>query len=1241
VSPDILAGVAIREPTEVACLLEVKMKSNRHSVSPRTRSASALEICRLLAIILFSTATFLCAQDFRATLEGDVSDPSGAGVANATVKATKLENNETKEAKTTAEGHYTIPYLNPGIYNIEVRANGFSTLKMENIVLRVADKLNLPSRLQIGGVADSVVVMAQQGVIESGSADRGLVFDPIKTQELPLNGRQTYMLMSLTPGVIFTQEAFGPSGFSGTRGWDVNASYKINGARAGQNLFLLNGAPISDAGGSWQFAPNVEAVQEFKVMTNTYDAQYGRFGGGVVNTIIKSGSSNWHGGVFEYFRNKVFDANYFQNNFIGTPVPKHNQHQWGGIIGGPIRKEKDFIFFSFEGWREIVGFPALSSVPPSQLRKVDPTLLGGAGGIDFGALGYKIYDPMSGHACGAANEPCSKASVWRNEFPGDILPANRINPVGLKILSYYPAPNTIGLNNNFIASGNVGRYHYDQPMARWDHVFSASDKIYTLVTFQHGSEYRDSTGFGPPAGSGDVGSERTDQNYIAAWTHVLSPTSVFDVRGSYGRFTAMFPRYTDFNLTADKLGITQVFHAPTYSKNTVPVIQVDGYTFLFGLTGAGTLLSWNTYNQWNFAPSLTTTRGRHTVHTGIEWNYVARGDASYGWSNGNFSFGQGWTQQNNGNNQSTPTAFDGSGLATLLLGAPTGGTVDWNQSAYMTRPYMGFYVGDDWRIRPRLTINVGLRYDIQIPWLERFDRVNRGFDLTNKSPDSDVILAKWASNQANWTACGGGDATKCPAGVTPATATKYAYPSPPAQLTGGYLFPGVNGQSRRLYNTDWTNIAPRVGVAWLITEKTVLRAGAGVYYISPTQLGTRSGFQQNTPYNSIAPDGMTPAACGSDPTTCSSGPYSITNPFPNGVLPPPGSSLGLLTNIGNGASFQPPNYKIPRTYQYSLGFQRELPHGILAEASYAGNYQIHIESGFDLSNISLADRLTGVADNTYLNLRVPNPFFGIVSPQTSLGSSPTISRFDLLRADPIFPGLTNSLVQDGRYRSDALQVKIEKRVLGDHSRGVLTFVLSYAFAKAFEQNHRLNNWNAQEPLIHELDNTDKPQNLSFEGVWDLPMGTGYRLFGGHRASAIAGGWRFKWIFTYLSGYPVGWPNLINSCGTWHAAVQDENHWFNNDKTCYKNFPAFTPRTLADRFGDIRSPSLRQLNVSAKKTISFSERYKFEFNAEAFNVTNTPIRPGPDTSFSSPRFGRLPESQQNFPRVIQLAAKILF
>lgn len=536
------------------------MTNDRHSF--QTPYAFARLGAFLLLTILLSSNGFLHAQDFRATVSGQVTDPSGAAISGASVKAINFETGETKEAQTTAEGSYTIPYLNPGLYNFEVSATGFQTLKREKIVVRVADKLNLPLRLAVGAISESVTVTAQQEVLETGSADRGLVFDPIKVQEYPLNGRQTYMLMSLTPGVLFTQEQFGPSGFSGTRGWDTNSSYKINGARTGQSLFLLNGAPISNNGGSWQLAPNVEAVQEFKVMTNTYDAQYGRFGGGVVNTTVKSGTSNWHGDAFDYFRNRIFDANYFQNNRVNKPLQAHNQHQFGGIVGGPIRKDKDFIFGSFEGWREIIGFSATSSVPPLALRTIDPNALGpGRGGINFGP--YKIYDPRSTRPCESPGhqdpaaltyEGCKTAKFWRDPFPKNILPADRINPIGLKILSYFPAPNAPGLDNNFVASGNVGRYKYNQPMVRWDHIFSDRDKFYTLITYQHGQEYRDSTGFGPPAGSGDVGSQRTDQNYILAWTHTLSPTAVLDVRGSFGRFTSDFPRYTDFGLTADKLG---------------------------------------------------------------------------------------------------------------------------------------------------------------------------------------------------------------------------------------------------------------------------------------------------------------------------------------------------------------------------------------------------------------------------------------------------------------------------------------------------------------------------------------------------------------------------------------------------------------------------------------------------------------------------------------------------------------
>jgi len=947
-------------------------------------------------------------------------------------------------------------------------------------------------------------------------------------------------------------------------------------------------------------------VQEFKVMTNTYDAGFGRFGGGVVNTTLKAGSNDWHGDVFEYFRNKVFDANYFQNNTTGAPVPKHNQHQWGGIVGGPIRKDKDFIFASFEGWRERIGVPALNSVPPVVLRD----------GQGFTALGYKIYDPLTTHPCDARTEPCQGSTYIRNQFANNAIPAARISPIGQKIISYYPAPNTAGLNNNYVASANTARYRYDQPMVRWDHVFGDKDKFYALVTYQHGKEYRETYAFGPPAGSGDMNSQRTDQNYVAAWTHVLSPTAVLDVRGSYGRYTPYFPRYSDFSMTIDKLGMTQMVRAPSFTLNTVPMITVGGYDSLFALSGAGNVYTWSTYNQWNFIPSLMLTRGRHTLRAGFELNYVANGVSNIGWSNGTFGFGQFWTQQLSDRNQGT---FDGSGAASLLLGTPTSGYVDWNDTFYRTRPYYGFYVQDDWRLSSRLTLNLGLRYDVQVAWLERFNRAIRGLDVSAKSPLSDQVLANWAKVKAAYDAAN--------------PTAKYSYPAPPSALTGGVLFPGVGGQPRRLFDTDWTNLAPRFGLAWRIAEKTVLRAGAGVYYMSPTRSGSVYGFNQQTPYTTSL-DGLTPAAG-------LTGPYSLVNPFPAGLAAAPHANLGLLTNVGNSISFDPPHYKVPRTYQYSFGIQRELPHNIMVEASYAGNHQSYIESGFNQNYVRLADYNRGTADPSYLNRALPNPFYGIYPITSSLGGSATTTALNLLRFSPVFTDVTNSLVQQGHYRSDALQVKIEKRVLGGATTGVMTWVLSYTFAKAFEQNHRLNTWNEAEPLIYEIDNQDKPHNLAFSGVWDLPFGKNRKLFSGPIGNKIAGNWRFDWIFTYLSGYPVGWPNLMNYCAEWHATQQDEYHWFNNDKNCYRTLPSYTPRTLPDRFSNIRNPAAPQLNVALEKTIPFKERYKLQFRWEAFNLANTPIRPGPSTDYASASFGMLPRNQNNWPRVMQVAAKLYF
>ncbi len=986
-----------------------------------------MKIIRTAALAVLC-ATFAFAQEYRATILGQVTDPSGAGIPNATVKATRVDTHVSTEVKASSNGVYSIPFLNPGTYDVEASAPGFAALKRENIVLLTADKLNLPLKLQVGQINQEVTVVGQQEVINTGDASRGLNFDEIKTQEYPLNGRQTYMLLALTPGVIFTQEAFGATGFSGTRGWDVNSSYMINGGRTGTSQFLLNGAPISDKGGSWQLAPNVEAVQEFKVMTNTYDAQYGRFTGGVVNTTLKSGTNGWHGDVFEYFRNRVFDANLVQNNRIGAGKGAHNQHQFGGVVGGPIRKDKDFVFYSQESWREITPFGKVSNVPVLDLRD----------GQHFDEFNIQIFNPYSSHLCNSKTEPCGGtiqpggASTYiRDPFPENKIPQSMISPVAQKILSFYPAPNTSGLQQNFTAPANTGHYHYNQPMGRWDHIFGPNDRFYALVTYQHGYEFRNSTGFPPPIAEGEIFSQRTDQNYIASWTHVMGPNKVLDVRASLGRFTSIFPRISDYSATPQKtLGMTNMIHAPSVTFNVLPTFTMDDYTRF-----ANNTIDWSTYNQLNIAPTLAITKSRHSLHFGFDFMYTAKGDSSTGNANGQFNFNRNQSRQLSSRSQGSK---DGDPVASLLLGLPDGGGIDYRDKFYRTRPYYAFFVQDDWKISEHLTLNLGLRYDLNIPWLERYNRLNAGFAATTVNPNSDAIIANWIKLKAAY------DAN--PTG-------KYPYPDPPKAIYGGLLFAGKNGQPRRTYDTDWTNIAPRIGIAWQLTPKTVLRAGGGLFYRAQTQENTTTGFTQTTSYkNSL--DGITPSA------KSVNGAYSLVDPFPDGLLPVAGSSLGLLTNIGNGISYDSRKVPMPRSYQYSFGIQRELPGSIVAEVSYTGNYSVHdtyglaIDDAGALTPLALSYRAQAIADTLFYDQQLQNPLFGVVPTNVSFGNA-TIRRENLLRPYPEFNGVTANTIPKVHYRYDALQVGIQKRAFSSKNAGVLTFVLSYTFSKGFEQNHRL------------------------------------------------------------------------------------------------------------------------------------------------------------------------------------------
>ena len=524
-----------------------------------------------LAFVLVCAVSASFAQEFRASILGQVTDPTGATIAGVKVRATKTDTNVSREVETTSEGFYNLPGLDPGRFTVTLTKEGFQTVRRTEIVLQVAEKLQLSVRMELGSVTQEVTVVGEQELIQTATASRGLVFDPVKMQEIPLNGRQAYMLMRLSPGVMFTQRTFGATGFSGTRGWDVNGSFVMNGGRSGSNQFLLNGAPIS-SDGTFNLSPNVEAVQEMKVMVNTYDVQYGRSGGGHVNTTLRSGTNDWHGSMFNFWRNRVLDANTRQNNALGVGRGFRNQHQFGGTLGFALRKDKDFVFFSFEGWREVVPFPSNTSVPPLEIRQgnfANFTPQGQTGPV-------AIFDPMTSRPCGGA-VTCVSGGVYRRDpFPGNAIPASRINPIGRTILGYYPAPNfqPQSLVNNFTRPDNVGRYRYEQPMVRYDKILTQNDRLYFLFTFQDGSEFRNSNGFDPPAQNGNMeGTVRRDQNYLVSYDKTLSPTRLFHVQANYNRFQQNFPDVSDYDFTVDKLGMRPLPTVGTFPTTLAPRID--------------------------------------------------------------------------------------------------------------------------------------------------------------------------------------------------------------------------------------------------------------------------------------------------------------------------------------------------------------------------------------------------------------------------------------------------------------------------------------------------------------------------------------------------------------------------------------------------------------------------------------------------------------------------------------------
>jgi hypothetical protein len=1179
-------------------------------------------VCFLIAL---SAALPGTAQEYRGTIQGNVTDAKGYVIDGAAVEAKGGQ--QDYKITTNAKGYFVIPFVQPGTYTVTVKAKGFRTEVRPGLILDVAQKINLNLNLTAGGESETVTVTTNPIQLATTDASGGTVMDPEMVQNLPLNGRQVYMLLELTPGVRFTQTQFGAGGYSGTRGWDTSNSYSITGQPGTTNQFLLNGAPISVQGGApagtWNISPSVDAVQEFKVMTITFDSQYGRVGGGAINTIIKSGSSHFHGTVFDFWRNSLFDANDYQLSQQGAAKPFHNEHDFGGTIGGPFLKHNAFFFFSYEGYRQVLPAGIVGTVPTADML---PDASGNVNLTNYLAAVNKtngIYDPDT-TTCVVPSGSGGCTTYGRTAFPNNTIPASRISPIGLNILKLMPAPNRPGYQNNYVFNGK-DRYRYNMPIARVDYNFTDRTRLYGVFAWWAGTEYRNGNGFTGPAIQGNINNYRSSITQVLDLTHTFSNTLVADVRASFNRYYTLSPDGAlsagQAKLTAVDLGLNMP-QLPTTTHDYAPEFTFgDGYSSVVGNTGDPTI-----FETYDLGPSITQTLGRHTLHYGGEFSLYHDVSGGIGQPNGTFAFGSAFTQNN-----PFQSNKDGSTIAETLMGYADSGNVHYGFAPYESYKYYGFFVQDDWKINDKLAINAGLRWDDELSPTERHNRLLAGICLTCSNPISGMI--------------------NYPAGnVLPNGATMVN------PILGAAQFASSKLPAYDEHSAYWQ---PKLGLSFTPNRFIVFHGGYTISKAYGVELGGASAFTQDTGYNS-SPDGNLHPATD----------FRNGTPFPNGYAVPPGDSQGALTLVGNGVSIDQRDRKIPIVQQFTLGFEVQMPFGMVGNLAYLGSHTTRLRDSKQINGISASDFQKGHDDPNYLDQQVANPFYGVLPKTVSLGQNPTIQAKYLMVPYPQYDGSLYVYTNAGGFSHyNAMLAKLEKRF--SHGRAFsngLSFLGAFTWSRLMSDTGLLNNNGASlvdAKPYNAVDPSDRPWDFAFSGLYGLPIGRGGAFLS--NAHGVLGeavnGWQLDWTFTNAGGTPAGFPNNdIYTCGQYNerpAHRSWKSYLNNNENQCFTTFPEYTAVTQLPVTTKLRNPFAQQTALGLEKRFSITEAMKLQFKAEVFNATNTPIFGGPNTgspeqapsrnaSVADPNqpgawsgYGTVGSTEQNFPRQMQFSLKLLF
>jgi hypothetical protein len=1135
-------------------------------------------MCKLffLAAVLAS-AILLPAQTFTGIITGTITDPGGAAVAGAKVTAKNEANGDTRQTVSNSEGLYTFSQLLPASYEVSIEIAGFKKSVNTNAVLRVNQTLELNVTLQVGEVSQAIEVTAGVSLLDTQSANRAVTLDSQAVLDLPANTRNPFQLVHINAGVIAVR-----TGISQATQDQNHNRFSMNGGRGQAGLTLIDGVPAAavDWGGLIA-SPSIDSVQEMNIQRNQFDAQFGKSDGGAVNMITKGGTNEYHGSAFEFLRNSVLDANTWANNRARIKRPTFQRNQFGATFGGPIWKSKRLFFFTaYEGRRDINPATNISSVPTalqragnfSETRNQDGTA-------------SNIYNPFT-----TRPNPNGTGFI-RDPFPGNIIPANMIDPVAARVLALYPQPNTPGVaftNANNFALADKTRTTNDRMDLRIDWARNEKFTMFGRLT-KAWQENRAPVFFGNGADT-NFSDVNPRHHVVIGATLTPTPTWVFNILLGSGRWreNQISPSQ---GRNATDLGLPPAL-VSQFLAQTFPAFTAQGYSTI----GNPRFLNAprETHNlQFNASKEL----GAHSLKFGWLGELARLNNTDF--NTPTFNFTRGLTS---GPTAAIAATNSGDGIASMLLGTGSGGSAPIGAATAVTALYHGLYIQDNWRVNRRLTLNIGVRWEAQLGRTERFNRFNN-FNTTATSP----------------------------------LAAASGLP-----LRGGLEF--VNNDRRGAWNTEWLNFAPRFGLAYKITDKLVFRGGYGIFY-PQTGGGTNQGFSTTTTWvSTVGGDGINP----------NSGAL-LRNPFPQGLNQPVGSSLGLMTQVGDAVNAFYRFHPLSSVQNFSADFQYELRRGMVLEVGFTGSQGRKLLFGTGQQANQLHPQFLSLG--AQLDAPVNNPFFGLIPSGILAGR--TIPQNRLLRPYPQFTAVNLSGDTPGATSSfNALVVRYNWQIAGG-----LNLLTTYQYSKAIDNASEWQGWEVSDTMRdyynHRVDRSisahDLPHSFVNAMVYDIPVGKGRKYGAGMNkiANAIAGGWQVSSIVRFSSGLPLGFtaPNTLTNYGFQvqrpnvanleEAAVQNPipDRWFNTG--AFARPGTYEIGNMTRWAPNIRFGRTAHADVAILKNFRFSERFRLQFRGEMFNMTNTPQFGRANTDLASGAFGTVTGTTNVGPRNVQLGLRLNF